>query len=205
MFSGSLGNMSNNRVGGLSDFLSSLFSDPSQPYQSGMDQIQKYFQGAQNYQKPFYNMGSAAIGPYQNMVQKMSNPSQFLNNLMGNYQQSPYAQYLKNQMQNATNNAASASGMLGSTPFLQQSQENAANISGQDMQSWLQNALGINNQAMGGYQNMIGAGQTGAGNLSNILTRQGENMGQLAFGQDYAQNQNSGQGLGGLLSFFLGM
>lgn len=191
-------------VNGLAGLLQSIFSNPSAPYQAGMGQLQQYLQQMQGMQNPFMQAGQGAIGNYQGMLGNMSNPSQFLNNLMGQYQQSPYAAYETQQAQRAGNNAASASGLLGSTPFLQQSQQNAGNIASQDQQQWLQNALGINNQALQGYGNLINVGQNATNNLMNQYGMYGQDMGQLAYGEQNAQNANMGQGIMGGLNFLFG-
>jgi len=125
-----------NQMGGLSQLLGSLFTDPSKPWENAMDQLQNYFGQAQGMQMPFYNAGVNALGPLQGMLGNMSDPSSFVNNLMKNYNQSPTATYQLQQAQRAGNNAASASGMLGSTPFQQQSQQNAQGIVAGDQNQW---------------------------------------------------------------------
>lgn len=197
--------MGQNSVGGLGELLSSLFTNPSAPYQAGMNQLQQYLQQMQGLQQPYMQAGQQGITGMQNMLGNMSNPSQFINNLMGQYQQSPTAQYQQQQAMRAAQNMGSASGLTGSTPLQLQAQQNASNISSQDMQNWLGNVLGINSQAMQGYGNMMNVGQNATNNLTTQMGNYGTDMGQLAFGQQYAQNQNTGQGIQGLLNFMTGM
>jgi len=56
----------------------------------------------------------------------------------------------------AANNIGSATGMTGSTPMMQQAQQNAQNISSGDMQNWLSQVLGINNQYGQGEAGLMG-------------------------------------------------
>ncbi len=191
-------------VNGLGALLSSLFGNSSAPYQAGMNQMQGGMNQMQQWEQPWMQNGQQAMGNYNNMLGSMSNPSQFINNLMQNYQQSPNATYQMAQGQRANNNAAAASGMLGSTPFQQQSQQTAQGISSADMNQWLQNALGVNSQALQGYGNEMQMGQNATNSLLNQYGQYNTNMGQLAYGQANAQNQNMGQGIMGGLNFLFG-
>lgn len=177
-----------------------LFGDP---YKDAMKQLKKYGQQAQQQQQPYQNAGVGAIGDYQNWLQGQKNPGEFINNLRNDYQQSPYNQYLQEQAQAAGQNAASASGLLGSTPFAQFQQQNAGNIAQQGMNDWLQNVLGINTQYGQGQQNLMAGGQGAANSLSNLFQNMGQNMGQGAFGSRNYQNQNWGNLLGTIAKMFL--
>lgn len=150
--------------GGLATLLSGLFGNSAGPYHEYMDWEKKGLEGYK---------------PYEDWLNTQKNPTEFINKLMGNYQESPYAKYLQQQSMRAGTNAASASGLTGSTPFAQQMQQNAANISSQDMNQWLQNVLGINTQYGQGQFNLGGA-------KSNIFSRLGEG----AFGARGAENQD---------------
>ena len=76
---------------------------------------------------------------YQDWLQTQKDPSKFINDQMANYQESPYAHYLQQQSMRAGQNAASASGLSGSTPLMQQMQQNSGQIASGDMNQWLQN------------------------------------------------------------------
>lgn len=184
--------------GGFSQLLSGIFGNSGAPFQAGMDQLQKYYGQAQGYQNPFYNAGTQAIPQYQNWVNTMKDPSSFINNLMGHYQESPWAQYQQQQAQRANTNMASASGLIGSTPWQLQGQQNAQNISSQDMNQWLQNVLGINTQYGAGLGNQVGIGQNAANNISNMLTQLANSMAQGAYGEQAGENQDQSNIVGGI-------
>ncbi len=182
---------------GLGGLFGGLFGNSGKPY----DEYQKWMQQAQQAQQPYLNAGTGAIGDYQKWLQGQQDPSKFINNLMGQYQQSPYTSYLQQQAQNAGQNAASASGLMGSTPMMQQMQQNSGNIAQQGMNDWLQNVLGINTQYGQGQQNLMTGGQNAANSLSNIYNQ----MGQAAYGKQAGKQQDFwntiGGGLGILGSF----
>lgn len=194
------GNSGFGGVGGdIAGILGGLFGDAGQPYEDASNTLQGYYGQATQAQNPFLKMGYGAIPGYQNWVQGQANPSMFINNLMNQYQQSPWAKFQQQQAIRAGQNMGSASGLTGSTPLLQFAQQNAQNISSQDMQNWLQNVLGINTQYGQGLQNQIGGGQTAANSLSSLAQNFGENQANLSYDQSQAQ-QNQQNGLwGGLI------
>lgn len=191
-------------LNGFESFLNGIMGQNRQPYSKGMDEYRNWLNQAQGVQQPYYEAGQRGLGNYENWLNTQKDPSKFINDQMQNYQQSPYNTYLQQQSQNAGQNAASASGLLGSTPFLQQQQQNAANISQQGMNDWLQNVLGINTQYGQGQQNLMGVGQNAANSLSNIYGQAGKDLGQATFGRERAGQQdlwniiNGGLGMFGL-------
>jgi hypothetical protein len=192
--------------GGLAELFGGLFGHSDDPYKKAREAYQPYFNQATGAQQPYSQAGQAALGPYQQMLHGMSDPSGFINHLMGQYQESPFAKYQQQQSIRAGQNAASMGGLpnglggagYGSTPFAQQLQQNAQNISSQDMQNWLGRALGVNTQALGGYGNLISGGQGAANQLSNLYGQGGENMAQFAFGQGAGRSQDFSNMFGGL-------
>jgi len=191
---------------GLGSLIGGLFGDSGKPYDKAMEQYQKYMQMGQGTQQPFLNAGTGAIGDYQKWLQGQQDPSKFINDQMGQYQESPYAKYLQQQSMNAGQNAASASGLMGSTPLMQQLQQNAGSISSADQNQWLQNVLGINSQYGQGQQNLMTGGQNAANSLTNMYNQMGQRMGEAEYGKEAGKqgdfwNSLAG-GLGTIGSFF---
>ena len=178
-----------------------MFSSGS-PYNAAMNQFSQFTNKAENAQNPFLQAGQGAIPGYQNWLNSMQDPSAFINNLMGNYQESPWAQYQQQQSVRAGTNAASASGLTGSTPFAQQLQQNASNISSQDMNQWLQNVLGINTQYGQGQEYLSGLGANAANQLSKTYNQLGSNMAEAAYGKEAGKQQNSSNLISGILGLF---
>jgi hypothetical protein len=190
--------------GGLGSVLGGLFNNSGRPYQKAGDAFGQGFGQAQQYQQPFYNAGANSIGTYQNWLNQMSNPSGFINNLMGQYQQSPWAKFQTDQGMRAANNAASASGLLGSTPLGQASADYARNISSQDMGNWLQRVLGVNTEYGQGVNNMMTGGQNAANSLSNLQSQLAQLQGGAAFGQAQGEQKDRSGIISGLLKMFMG-
>lgn len=185
--------------GSAGSLLSGLFGGSGDPYKQAMEQYQKWANEAKNVQNPYLNAGQGAIPDYQKWLESQKDPSKFINDIMGQYGESPWARYEQQQSMRAGENAASALGLLGSTPFAQQMQQNAMNISSQDMQNWLNNVLGINAQYGQGQQNMMGIGANAANALTNMYANLGQQMGEAAYGQKAGQNQDFGNSLAGAL------
>jgi len=191
---------------GFGGLLGGLFSDSAKPYNTAINQYQKYANQAQSTQQPYLEAGQQAIPAYQQWLQGQQNPSEFMNNLMGQYQESPYAQYLQKQSLRAGQNAASASGLSGSTPLMQQLQQNSGNIASGDLNGWLQNVLGINTQYGQGQQNLMQGGQQAANSLSNIYGNLGNFMAEQQMNKETAHKNDFWNMLGsgiGLLGAFL--
>lgn len=191
--------------GGIGGFIGGLFGDSGKPYEDAMDQYREWAKKAENTQNPFLQAGTGAIGDFQKWLNGMQDPSGFINKLMGQYQESPWAKYMQQQGVRAGQNAASASGMIGSTPFAQQLQQNAENISSQDMQNWLGRVLGINTQYGGGLNNLMGYGANAANQLTNMFNQMGGRMGEAAYGQRAGEQQDRNNLWGGLFNIGLGL
>lgn len=191
-----------NDSSGLAGVLQGLFGDSGSPFKKGIDAQQPYFQGAQNFQNGFYQNGQNAMGQYNGWLQGMSDPSEFINKIMGGYSQSPWAKNMQTQSIRSGQNAASASGLSGSTPFAQQLQQNAGQISSQDQQNYLNNVLGVNTQYGSGLNNEMTMGQHAGDFLSKLFSDQGTNAGQAAYGQQAGKNQDWSAGIAGLMKLF---
>lgn len=193
-------------LGGLGGLLGGMFGNSGKPYDKAMEQYQKYMQMGQGAQQPYLDAGKGAIGDYQKWLEGQKDPSKFINDMMGQYQQSPYNSYLQGQAQNAGINAGSASGMTGSSALMQQMQQNAGNISQQGMDSWLQNVLGINTQYGQGQNNLMQGGQNAANSLTNMYSQMGQQMGDAAYGKEAGKKSdfwNTLGGIGGIIGSFL--
>ena len=185
---------------GLSGLFGGLFSDSGAAPGAAMDQYQQWNDKAQQAQNPFYKAGTGAIPDYQKWLQGQQDPSGFINNLMGQYKASPYSQYLQQQSQRGGMNAASASGLMGSTPLMEQMQTNSANIASGDMNQWLQNVLGINTQYGQGQQNLMNMGQNSANALTDMYGNMGQQMGEQAYNKEAGGQNDMWNTIGGAAS-----
>lgn len=191
-----------NTGAGLSSFFGGLFGNSGAPYEDAMKQYREWASKAEGVQNPYLEAGQRGMGNFENWLGGMKDPSQFINHLMSGYQTSPYAKFQMQQGQNAANNAASASGMMGSTPYMQASQDYARNISSQDMNQWLQNVLGVNTEYGAGQSALMRGGQGAANALTGLYGDMGRQMGEAAYGREAGRNQDRNNMWGGLFDMF---
>lgn len=192
-------------LGGLGGLFGGLFGNSGAPYDKYTDQINQWGGKGAGAQQPYQDAGTGAISDYQKWLQGQKDPGQFINGLMSGYKESPYAQNLQQEAMRAGQNAGSASGLMGSTPLMQQMQQNAGNIASQDQNQWLQNVLGINSQYGQGQQNLINGGQGAANSLTNLYSHMGDKNAEGAYGKQAGKNNdfwNTIGGLGGILGSF---
>lgn len=197
-----MGSQFANSGAGLTQFLQGLFGNSGAPYQAASNQYQKYYNQAIDKQNPFYNAGVGAIGNFQDWLNGMKDPSGFVNSLMGKYQESPWAKYMQQQAMRAGQNAASASGLAGSTPFAQQMAQTAAGISSQDMQNWLNNVFGINTQYGEGEGTLMQGGQHAADFMGDLYGQLGNNMAEAAYGREAGNQYDRNNLLSGGMNMF---
>lgn len=201
---GAVGNKFNSFGNGLNQTLSGIFGNSAEPYREYGKEYEKYNKQAQSFQNPFYNAGVGALGDFQGALGRMKDPTEFINNLMNNYQESPWAKFQQDQAQRANNNMASASGLLGSTPWQQAGLDYSRDISSQDMDRWLQHVLGVNTQYLSGQSGLVNNGQTAGNNLSRLLEELGQAKAGAAYGQQAGEDQDFSNTLGGLVHMFTG-
>ena len=189
---------------GLWGLFHSLFNNNQDPYKQGFQASQPYFKSATDYQNPFAKQGQESSGKFNNWLDTMKNPSEFINKLMGGYQESPWAQNLQRQSVRAGTNAASASGLTGSTPFAQQLQQNANNISSEDMTKWLSNVLGINTEYGQGENMSAERGSHASDILSQLFAKQGYMAAGAEYGTNAWKNQNEDSAWSNIAKMFGG-
>lgn len=195
-------NANSSGFGGLFPLIGDFFSNPGKPYGDASKELARYFPQQQGYLNPFLKAGQGAIPDFQNWLKSMQNPSGFINNLMGSYQESPYAHYQQDQAMRSAQNMGSASGLTGSTPLTQFAQQNARDISSQDMNQWLQNVLGINSQYGAGQMGLMGQGMQAGNAMSQMLGDYARNQAMLKYGQGAANQGRWGNIIGGIGNFF---
>lgn len=170
--------------------------------QQGINSLNQQYGYGQKVLQPWEQQGLNAFGQYGSAINSMANPSQFYSNIMNQYQMSPAAQFQEQQGQQAMNQAAAASGTLGSGGAQKALDQYSQGVAAQDQNQYFGNVMGINNQYLGGLQNQYGTGFGAANalnenymNLGNNLAQMYGNLGQAQYGAD----QSMYGGLQGLL------
>lgn len=183
---------------GIGGFLGGLFGNSGDPYKDAMKQYQNWANQAQKVQNPFLQMGQGAIPQFQQWLQGQQDPSGFINKLMGQYNESPWAKYQQEQAMRAAQNQGAAGGLTGSTPLMQFAQQQAHDISSEDMSKWLANVLGINTQYGQGLGSEIQGGQNAANSLTSMYGDMGRQMAEAAYGKRAGEQQDKANMWGGL-------
>lgn len=169
-------------------FLQYFFGKSGAPYEAAEKAYLPYYKEARTQQNPFYTAGTNALPQYQDWINMMKNPSDFINTLMNKYQESPFAKFQQQQALRMAQNLGSATGLTGSTPLQLQAEQNAKNISSEDMNNWLQNVLGINTSYGTGQNELMRGGQHAADILSQLANSAGENMAGLEYNRLQGEN-----------------
>lgn len=188
----------------LPGFMQYFFGQSDRPYKKAEEAYGPHYKRGREAQNPFYAAGTGAIPQYQDWLSNMKDPASFINKLMGQYQSSPWEQIMQQQARRAGVNAASASGLIGSTPYLQQAQQNASQISQMDMQNWLKNVLGINTEYGHGQENLMTGGQHAADMLTNLENEAGQYYGGTAYGQEAGRQYDRSGLFSGITKLFGG-
>lgn len=111
---------------------------------------------------PWTKAGGGALQDWQQALSQMKDPNAYINSLMANYSQSPWAKTQTAAGMKASDAAAAASGMLGSGAQATQLQQQGQQISQADQQQYLSNLLGVHGQYLSGLGGISGAGEAGA-------------------------------------------
>ena len=181
---------------GLASGVMGLFNDP---YTDAQKQIDKYYGKSIDRQNPFFDAGKNALANYQTSLGQMQDPQKYLASLINNYQMSPYSQFLQNQAMRGLTNSASANGLIGSSPYMQQASQMSSNIASQGLQDYLSQIFGVNSQYLNGLGSLINSGQHAADKMSDIYQGWGGRAADNAAGS----TNNFLNSMGNIASFFL--
>lgn len=152
-----------------------------QPYQQGGQQAyNKYNNYVDQFGQNLSKYGNAGDYQYSQINQS---PTDYYNNIMNSYTESPEAQYALKNAEKAATYAGSASGMTGSGAFYKGIQNNANDIMMNDRNNYYNNVMGANTAQMGALQNLQGQ-QSQYNQMQQYLTS-------LGYGANTAMGQNS--------------
>lgn len=188
------------KAGGLASLFSGLFGGGGDPYRKAEKEYGYWSDIASNKLNPFYNQGIESMGDLSQWIKGMKDPSEFINKLMGGYQESPYAHLQQDQATRSARNLGSASGLTGSTPLTQFAQQNARDISSEDMGKWLERVLGINTQYGQGLAGLTGQGFNAAQGQANIFGQRAQDLAGLEYGKERENNMDFNRIIGGLIN-----
>ena len=173
----------------------SSFLHPGRQYQAAQDQMQQYYNQAQGAMQPYMQHGQEAYSGLSEAMKNLLDPQALQAQWMEGYETSPQAQFAQQQAQQHGLDAASAMGLMGSTPALQAIQGGTTQIGFQDRQNYLQDLMDKYKTGIGLGENIYGTGAGMAGQSAQQAMNMGNIMGGLAGGREAA----GGSLLSGLL------
>lgn len=173
------------------------FLHPERGYEAGQNELNNYYGQAQGHLQPYQQQGQEAYGHLNGAMQDLLNPSSLMDRWMNDYQQSEQSKIAQARAMEQGNRAASASGVMGSTPHLQAMQAGSAEIGAQDEQRYIERMIQQYLQGAGIAQNIYGTGANAGGQMSNNATNMGQNSAQMA--------TNATNAPGAMFSNLLGM
>lgn len=164
-------------------WLSSLFGGgKSNPANAAMPYLNKIPGVGEKYYNPYIEQGQQAGGMLSEQFQKlMSDPTGFINQLQSQYKPSEGYQFKRGELEKGLGAAAAAGGLAG-TPYHQQEYGQMADkLLSEDMQQYLQNALGVYGTGLQGEQDFYNKGFQASGSLADMLAGNLNQQGGLAF------------------------
>lgn len=127
---------------------------------------------------PFIQQGQeaqAVANPTYNYMAQ--NPSEFLNEMMRNYNPSEGYRFKQREMLRAAQNSAAQGGFAGTRNDQMSQADLVRGLLGEDMQQYLANVAGLRQAGLQGQEGRINRGFESAGSLADYL---GSNLGQQA-------------------------
>lgn len=134
---------------------------------------------------PYIERGNKAYESFSPILEQMTqDPTEFLNKMMGKYEQSAgYQQQLKDALRAASNTAA-AGGMRGDLADVSNQAGIAGRISAEDQQNWLRNVMGLQSQGLAGQQGLYDRGYSASTGLGgDLMNLEGTRAGMQYQGQ----------------------
>lgn len=183
--------------GALAGGLGAMFGGRGRdPYGAARGQIGQIPGMLEKYFDPYIQAGNWALPRLEGQYgQLMQDPGAVMGRIGAGFQQSPGYEFQKQQATEAANQAAAAGGMVGSPQEQQQLAKTVTGLSNQDYYNYLNHAMNLYQQGLGGTSGLAQTGFGAASGLGEDLASVMEMQAQLAAAQQ-AQEGQSGSGMG---------
>jgi hypothetical protein len=145
----------------------------------------------EKYYNPFINQGREAGNIMRDQYGRLLDPSKFMDEIMKGYQTSAGATYKRDQLGKGIGATAAAGGIAGTPEHQREYGEMANQIMSDDMQSYLQNALGIYNRGLGGEEGFYDKGFQASGSLADMIAGAMGSKAGLAYQGAQQKNMNN--------------
>ena len=161
--------------------------DPAKEANKYLDQIPGV---GKDYYNPYIEGGKESGDILKDQYGRMLDPTQFMDDILKNYKMSEGAQYKHDLLSKGIGNAAAAGGFAGTPEHQRQYGESADQIMSEDMQQYLENALGIQGKGLQGEENFYNKGYEASGSLADLIAGVLGSKGGLAFQSTSQKNAN---------------
>jgi hypothetical protein len=182
--------------GGIMDFLTPG-GNPADASMGYLDQIE----GRINPQfEPYINQGRNAMNDlYGEYGQLMKDPGSILARMGKDYKESPGQGFKREQGLNAINNSAAAGGMAGTMQHQQQAGKLAEDLSSEDFNEYMRNALGLYGAGLKGKEGVSERGYGASTRLADRIAQILSGKAGVAFEGAAGQNKQMSDLIGMLL------
>ncbi|OGO93508.1 MAG: hypothetical protein A3F10_05650 [Coxiella sp. RIFCSPHIGHO2_12_FULL_42_15] len=187
------------------------YKDLQSHIQQGLNTRQNYWNQANQTMAPYLQAGNQGVNQFQNYLTEFGKNLQS-GDWMKGYQESPFAKFQTQEALHAGNQAAAASGMLGSSGHQENSMKLAQNIASGDMQNYFNQLLAQQGLYQQGLSNLTNMGYGAANQLGNWAMNTGNGIandysasGVARANQDMARANGMNAflgGVGGLIGSF---
>jgi hypothetical protein len=163
------------------------------PADAAMPYLEKIPGTIKPYFQPYIDSGNDALSTLMQQYKMLiNNPGAEISKSGAGYTQSPGYQYEYNSGINAANTAAAAGGSLGTSEHQQEAASVATNLSNEDFQQYLQEALGLYGKGLSGEEGLNKMGYQASSTLAEDLASNLASEGSLAFQGQAGQNAANG-------------
>ncbi len=158
------------------------FLHPERGYEQGQDALQKGWQEASGYMRPYQQAGVNQIGNLEGATNALLDPAALEAKWASGYQESPYAKDEISRSQGMGLDAASAMGLGGSSAALENIQRSGSSIMNADRRNYLQDLMQKYLAGVQSSQNIFGTGAGVGTSMGEGAMRTGEGMAQMRYG-----------------------
>lgn len=179
--------------------------------QQGLQGSQGLFNQGLGFLEPFMQREPGLYQSYLSAINQGQDPMALYNKFASSYQMSPEAQAQIKVGQGNANNAAAASGMLGSGEEQTAAANLAQSVRSSDFDKYMQNLFNTRSEYLGGLKGLQGEGFQAAGEGANLMSQEAqqqqryyENMANAAGAQQTGQAGDWSNLIGTGLGFMMG-
>ncbi len=172
----------------------SLFPEPVNPADSAMPYLDQIEGKSRALYDPYIQYGNNALPTLQQQYEQLlKNPGGLMQQIGSGFQESPGYKFQTSQAMNASNNAASAGGMLGTPQHQFDSASRVNDLANQDYYNYLSHGEKAYETGLSGFQGMADQGYNASNELAQRISDALMSQANLAYeGSKSVRDQEKG-------------